>query len=892
MESEVGSVLEVTEEMLKSCRRRSVLKRKKSKVCDFVPEKDDSDNVELSEFTKLDKSKRERRVTFNGELEFKLPDGSKEVGELGTGESDELTDDDQNGGDVFADILSRETEVVGERLNDGCNAAKEIGVGGNLNELVLAKTKNLEKVKKNDREAKNETGFCENREEGEESQEEKGNHAGDALNKNLAKGSQRMGLRKRSETEDTAVVGQNNDKNENNKKQSKEDQRSAVEADILFSANSQSEDAQLNAEFVDSGEPRCNTKTESKEGTSKELLNAQLGETDGREKHYGPKRTLRSCGNKDMKPSKRLLDVFGSEVQPNQASKEETRHSRSRKAQRKPKENKKKTSNVVARNESVNIPDEQQNEEGEAALESEIKGNQENETQGKITQSKKTSRKTNKTGEKEKRTTRKRRALKKASRKIRQSLVIENEQCKNEKTQEHAGEDLEERNCLPKQLSSLPTTEVKDDVEKEQTIIDEKCEEKDHVQHEKNVVSEHGGKKHNEAKDKVFIGKKSARKRVRVNIDERDDPDSSDEIKEKEATPCSKKRKSPEPETNEESNDGKENENENHCGEIDDKGGILDKRAPNKQRKTNLRSKTKIKSEKRAKNKKNYDGIQDVENEDVEETKTATNEITIENKQEKTNRKSKKRKSREFEMNENQKQNDNALDMKEVTDDEKPEQINESEINEAERKTTRGSKKRKSPECEIEEIVDVSKPQEAVGLELVHQETSEEISKRKPAGRKTKTSKRKSDTVVINSAVKTAKARRGKKKETLNETNEGDKESAVESEEVDGEEKENNGKTSSKRGGRERVLVETDENETKVMDKDDKEKMENGAVDEMVDSKNKENYGGKTKAKGRKQEPAETGKNEIKENGDEGERCEKRRTTTKCHNEETCKDEK
>ena len=72
LEGEVGSVLEVTEEMLKSCRRRSVLKRRKPDVCDVVLGNNDPDTAEFSE---CNKTQRERRVTFNGELEFKLPDG-------------------------------------------------------------------------------------------------------------------------------------------------------------------------------------------------------------------------------------------------------------------------------------------------------------------------------------------------------------------------------------------------------------------------------------------------------------------------------------------------------------------------------------------------------------------------------------------------------------------------------------------------------------------------------------------------------------------------------------------------------------------------------------------------------------------------------------------------
>ena len=52
LEGEVGSVLEVTEEMLKSCRRRSVLKRRKPEVCDVVLGNNDPDTDEFSECNK------------------------------------------------------------------------------------------------------------------------------------------------------------------------------------------------------------------------------------------------------------------------------------------------------------------------------------------------------------------------------------------------------------------------------------------------------------------------------------------------------------------------------------------------------------------------------------------------------------------------------------------------------------------------------------------------------------------------------------------------------------------------------------------------------------------------------------------------------------------------
>ena len=100
-----------------------------------------------------------------------------------------------------------------------------------------------------------------------------------------------------------------------------------MEADILLSVDRQSQIAQINsdndaiASNIKTLKPEDGVQVNSQEANCDEIANVQFGETSGRAKGYGPRRGLRHATNStdNPKPSKRLLDVFGSENKPNEA---------------------------------------------------------------------------------------------------------------------------------------------------------------------------------------------------------------------------------------------------------------------------------------------------------------------------------------------------------------------------------------------------------------------------------------------------------------------------------------------------------------------------------------------------------------------------------------------
>jgi hypothetical protein len=310
----------------------------------------------------------------------------------------------------------------------------------------------------------------------------------------------------------------------------------------------------------------------------------------------------------------------------------------------------------------------------------------------------------------------------------------------------------------------------------------------------------------------------------------------------------SKKRKSPEPDNNDKENndDRKQDENINDCADIDDKNSISEARE--------------------------QDGNED-EHDENERKQTKVNDGT-ENKERKTNLRSKKGKSSEPEIDENHEPfNDTGVqDVNENNEDKKTEQTSESKEAEVkmERKVTRGSKKTKSLQPEIEEMVDLNKSKDGV-VEVENEESHEEIRNKGHVEKKTKAAKKKSDTVVVNSAARKTRSNKGKKRKAVLDDDQRNEEMALNMENKDqemkdgtddGEDKEDNARKSNKRG-RKGVLGETEENEVKAMNKneDDNEMVESAVVKELVDGEDTESCERQTRAsKGRKRElPEENG---------------------------------
>ena len=333
LESEVGSVFEVTEELLKNSRRRSALKRKKPEVCQPVFENRNSNTVELNECSKSGKKPRERRVTFNGELEFKLPDGSKEVVELLNDDSNEqleISEDENNDrseSEVFDDILLRETQGIENELYTGYHALKEdVKDKKDMDRTTAEKTKNLKGDADHELEVKSKTTSCEVREEVVHRE----NAEIPALCENEAEGS---GIQQESEKEvkrsevkcKSNVEGSLEDKEKDKTEISdKSDSQFLAEKDVLLSADREDKDAQFNPDSVCCCDTSLDTKVEDnvievKRKSGDDLI-AQPGETVEREGHVGPRRGLRreAKGSKNARSSKRLLEVLADDMKPNE----------------------------------------------------------------------------------------------------------------------------------------------------------------------------------------------------------------------------------------------------------------------------------------------------------------------------------------------------------------------------------------------------------------------------------------------------------------------------------------------------------------------------------------------------------------------------------------------
>lgn len=443
-ESEVGSALEVTEEMLKGCRRRSVLKRRKPEACDLVLGNKDPDTAEFTECNKLDKSQRERRVTFNGELEFKLPDGRQEFAELAIDDSDGQLEieDDQNGNKlpVFNDILSH--EVSGEELNTECNATEEKSASGEDHKQLDG-----EITDERNGHARSDTESCEIR------GDEKARTNDDENDKSSSRHVEK------DEVQEFKPDG---------------NQRFLVEADILLSADRRAESAQIN-----SGNDAItyNTKTpktedevavNSLETDCDETGKVQLRETGERAKGHAPRRGMRheASSNNNAKPSKRLVDVFGSEIKPKVAESKEPLKSEGKEEQ-----NKKRK-----------------------------KASSKNESQSRKITRKRASRKANQPTEKNeclRKNCRRKKELEKTTEEAKESLVIENEidpaENENANTEEEQDRKSESFGDCKRETAGV---EDKDDMKEKQDIVDQNCGKvvNDGVRHVQNMVEEEKGK--------------------------------------------------------------------------------------------------------------------------------------------------------------------------------------------------------------------------------------------------------------------------------------------------------------------------------------------------------------------------------------------------------------
>ena len=444
LESEVGSALEVTEEMLKSCRRRSVLKRRKPGACDLVLGTKDPDTTEFTECNKQDKSQRERRVTFNEELEFKLPDGRQEFAELVIDDADgqSVTEDDQNENTlpVFNDILSH--EVSGEERNTECNATEGKSTSGEDHKELDG-----EITDERNGHARSDTESCEIR--GDEKAKTNNDEKDKSSSRHVKK---------------DAVQELKLDEN----------LRFLVEADILLSANRQVQSAQINS----GNDPiKCNTKTpktedevpvNSLETDCDETANVQLRETGERAKGHAPRRGMRheASSNNNAKPSKRLVDIFGSKIKPRVAEKKE-----------------------LLKNEGK----EKQNKKGK------IKPSK-NESQSRKLTRKRASRKANHPRENKegfRKNCHRKKELEKTTEEAKESLVIENEIDPAENEHENTEKEHDrKRESFGDWKRKKAGVENKDDVKEKQDIVDQNCgkDVNDGVRHVQNMIDKEKGK--------------------------------------------------------------------------------------------------------------------------------------------------------------------------------------------------------------------------------------------------------------------------------------------------------------------------------------------------------------------------------------------------------------
>lgn len=384
LESELGSILEVTEEMLKSCRRRSVLKRKKSGFSDHLHDNNETDTDEVSGCTKKDKKRKERRVTFSDELEIQLPDGSKEVVEMeslnDSFEQMEIIDKQniiEEDLPVFDDILSREMHA-GEGEPNSENKEVDDVDGKDGEKIATEKAKSLQE--KNDNEEKKALQSFESG--GNEKCYENKDVPGSCVNENLAKESKKKGVRRKTQKgRKTASEQKSKQKNreiiadaeergkeENDEMKIMEGNENMVpmEADILLSPDCHFQEVQLPSRDEDVSQDNNNTKTfilkeknqlNSGTGNADDLCNSKIQKTGGRLQNITPRRGLGQQTNSDdnAKPSRRLMNVFDDEPELNEVPKKDIQYEEGEKqARRNTNGNKKKSTNrPVSKSKSV-----------------------------------------------------------------------------------------------------------------------------------------------------------------------------------------------------------------------------------------------------------------------------------------------------------------------------------------------------------------------------------------------------------------------------------------------------------------------------------------------------------------------------------------------------------
>ena len=430
-ESEVGSALEVTDEMLKSCRRRSVLKRRKPGACDLVLGNKDPDTTEFTECNKQDKSQRERRVTFNEELEFKLPDGRQEFVELVIDDSDGqlVIEDDQNKNTlpVFNDILSH--EVSGEERNTECNATEGKSASGEDHKELDG-----EITDERNGHARSDTESCEIR------GDEKAKTNNDEKDKSSSRHVKKDAVQELKPDENLRFL---------------------VEADILLSADRQAQSAQMNS---GNDAIKHNTKTpktedevpvSSLETDCGETGYVQLRETGERAKGHAPRRGMRheASTNNNAKPSKRLVDVFGSEIKARVAEikeplKNEGKVEQNKKGKITPSKNESQSRKLTRKRASGKASHPRENDEGF------------------------------------RKNCHRKKELEKTTEEAKESLVIENEI--DDRKRESFGDWKREKAGV----------EDKDDVKEKQDIVDQNCgkDVNDSVRHVQNMIDKEKGK--------------------------------------------------------------------------------------------------------------------------------------------------------------------------------------------------------------------------------------------------------------------------------------------------------------------------------------------------------------------------------------------------------------
>ncbi|XP_028406850.1 DNA ligase 1-like [Dendronephthya gigantea] len=355
-ESQLGSVLEVTEEMLKNCRRRSVLKRsRKSQVPDVI----ENVSEDLGGSEKQVKTRRERRVTFNGELEFKLPDGSKELAELVIDDSNgEIeTHVDQNE-EVCDDILSYETHE---------QSGVDVLASNDEKEVISVDTKTLEESREPEGSFEQAEKLKSREDEDCASNVHSQTHATDGLggspmeDRQIKKGKRKKSKQKTDENSNVIQECGNVNKTANAKNKvdidesgskdvkdetGKKNRRFSVEADILLSVDRQAQEEKLSSGI----ENTCKKKTHSKQTDSEEakVVTVQLQDTVERRTRNGPKRGLRRENCNKVNTTKRLVDAFGEERELNELQ--------SRGEDRKTQKGKKGKGSKVAKTNMVDAP--------------------------------------------------------------------------------------------------------------------------------------------------------------------------------------------------------------------------------------------------------------------------------------------------------------------------------------------------------------------------------------------------------------------------------------------------------------------------------------------------------------------------------------------------------